>query len=162
MEIRESSADDFKELEIFMELVDGEFCPPLSLRPGGIQGRIAGSLARGDSNYLIVGNGCELVGALGYKLNWNGEKECAGDVYISFMAVHPKHRGQKMARMLDAALAEMLCRNGFSDVNATTWSTNPEACRMYLQFGYSISEVLKDDRGEGVDTIYFRKNVCQD
>ncbi|MBC2696775.1 MAG: hypothetical protein HF975_07865 [ANME-2 cluster archaeon] len=44
-------------------------------------------------------------------------------------------------------------------VNVTTWSTNPGAYRMYQQLGYVVSKTLKDHRGPGVDTIYFRKSL---
>ncbi len=159
MEIREGLPDDLGTLIDFMELVDHEFVPPLSLRPGGIYDRISGSLAKADSNFLIVESNGRVVGAVGYRKNWNGIEKVLEEAYISFIAVHPGYRGQNIARLLDRALAQKLGPDGMTYVNVTTWSTNPGAYRMYQQFGYVVSKTLKDHRGPGVDTIYFRKSL---
>ncbi len=159
MEIREGLPDDLGTLIDFMELVDHEFVPPLSLRPGGIYDRISGSLAKADSNFLIVESNGRVVGAVGYRKNWNGIEKVLEEAYISFIAVHPGYRGQNIARLLDRALAQKLGPDGMTYVNVTTWSTNPGAYRMYQQFGYVVSKTLKDHRGPGVDTIHFRKSL---
>jgi hypothetical protein len=53
MEIREGLPDDLGRLIDFMKLVDHEFFPPLSLRPGGIYERVSSTLAKVDSNFFI-------------------------------------------------------------------------------------------------------------
>ncbi len=159
MEIREGLPDDLGTLIDFMELVDHEFVPPLSLRPGGIYDRVSGTLAKVDSNFLISESNGRVVGVVGYRKNWNGIEEVMREAYISFIAVHPGYRGQNIARLLDRALARKLGPDGMTHVNVTTWSTNPGAYRMYQQFGYFVSTTLKDHRGPGVDTIYFRKSL---
>lgn len=157
MNIYEGTAGDFEKLKIFMELVDTEFYPPLSMRPGGISGRITESLAGADSNYLIVEKDGQVIGAIGYKSNWRGGSE----VYISFLAVHPGFRRHNLARKLDAALIGKLAPLGTTHLIVTTWSTNPDACRIYKKLGYHVCRVVKDHRGPGVDTIYFRKNISK-
>jgi len=159
MEIREGLPDDLERLIDFMELVDNEFVPPLSLQPGGIYERVSGTLAKVDSNFIIGESNGRVVGAMGYRKNWNGIEEVLGEAYISFIAVHPGYRGQNIARLLDRALAKKLCPVWVTHVNVTTWSTNPGAYRMYQQLGYVVSKTLKNHRGPGVDTIYFRKNL---
>jgi len=159
MEIREGLPDDLERLIDFMELVDNEFVPPLSLQPGGIYERVSGTLAKMDSNFIIGESNGRVVGAMGYRKNWNGIEEVLGEAYISFIAVHPGYRGQNIARLLDRALAKKLCPVWVTHVNVTTWSTNPGAYRMYQQLGYVVSKTLKNHRGPGVDTIYFRKNL---
>lgn len=154
MQIYLATSNDFERLKEFMEIVDCEFVPPLSQRPGGIPGRISGCLAAVDSNYLIAESDDEIVGAIGFLVNWKGS-----EAYISFMAVHPAHRGGKIARKLDSALVQLLFGKGSSHVNVTTWSTNPDACLMYRKLGYQVSQMVKDHRGPGVDTIYFRKAI---
>ena len=157
MEIREGLADDFEILIDFMELVDHEFVPPLFLRPGGIYERVSGTLAKVDSNFLIGDSNGRVVGVVGYRKNWNGIKKVLGEAYISFIAVHPEYRGQSIARLLDRALVQKLGPGGMTHVNVTTWSTNLGAYRIYQHLGYVVSKTLKDHRGPGVDTIYFRK-----
>ena len=155
MEIREADASDFEEIRRFMELVDHVFFPPLSARSGGTPGRISSCLAGTDSNFLIAEVDGTLVGALGYLENWNGTDEA----YTSFLAVNPDHRGQDIARKLEAVLAQKLQGAGISSINVTTWSTNPGAYEMYRKLGYSCTQTLKDHRDAGVDTIIFRKNI---
>ncbi len=155
MEIREADASDFEKIRRFMELVDHEFFPPLSARPGGIPDRISSCLAGTDSNYLIAEADGIMVGALGYIENRNGISEA----YTSFLAVHPDYRGQDIARKLEAVLTQKLQAAGISSINVTTWSTNPGVYEMYRKLGYSCTQTLKDHRGGGVDTIIFRKNI---
>ena len=158
MKILEGLPDDLGRLIDFMELVDHEFVPPLSLRPGGIYDRVSSTLAKADSNFLIGESNGRLVGAVGYRKNWNGIEKVIGESYISFIAVHPGYRGQNNAMLLDRALVQKLWSDGMTHVNVTTWSTNPGAYRMYHCLGYVVSNTLKDHRGPGVDTIYFRKS----
>jgi len=136
MEIREGLPDDLERLIDFMELVDNEFVPPLSLQPGGIYERVSGTLAKVDSNFIIGESNGRVVGAMGYRKNWNGIEEVLGEAYISFIAVHPGYRGQNIARLLDRALAKKRGPVWVTHVNVTTWSTNPGAYRMYQQLGY--------------------------
>lgn len=155
MKICETTEYDCERLTKFMELVDSEFFPPLSRRPGGINGRVAGNLAREDANYLIAETEGRVVGVLGYRKNWKR----TGEAYISFIAVHPKYRGKGIARSLDSALTHKLSVEGIPYVNVTTWSTNPDVCTVYKHLGYRIFRTLKDDRGPAVDTLYFRKAI---
>jgi ribosomal protein S18 acetylase RimI-like enzyme len=97
MKIREGLPDDLERLIDFIELVDHEFVPPLSLRPDGIYDRVSGTLAKADSNFLIGESNGRVVGVVGYRKNWNGIEEVMGEAYISFIAVHPGHRGQNIA-----------------------------------------------------------------
>ena len=155
MQIRESTVVDFRKIRDFMELVDPEFVPPLSQRPGGINGRISGTLSGEKSNFILAITGDELVGAVGYEK----DRDSTGEVYMSFIAVHPEHRKKKIARTLDGALVSKSASEGYSRINVTTWSTNPGNCELYRRLGYGISKVLKNHRGPGIDTIYFRKNI---
>lgn len=157
MNIYEGTAGDFEKLKTFMELVDNEFFPPLSGRPGGISGRILESLDRADSNYLIAEKDGIMIGAIGYRLNWRDGSEA----YISFLAVHPGCRRKKLARSLDARLIGKLAPLGATHLIVTTWSTNPDACLIYKRLGYQVCHVIEDHRGPGVDTIYFRKNISK-
>jgi len=157
MEIREGLPDDLGRLIDFMELVDHEFVPPLSSRPGGIYDRVSGTLAKVDSNFLIGESNGSVVGAVGYRKNWNGTEEVMGEAYISFIAVHPGYRGQNIARLLDRALAKKLWSDRMTHVNVTTWSTNPGAYRMYQQLGYVVSNLTFK---EVVKNIIMQPNQC--
>ncbi|MBE0522816.1 MAG: GNAT family N-acetyltransferase [Methanosarcinales archaeon] len=107
MEIYETTDADFEKLKEFMELVDSEFFPPLSSRPGGINGRISGNLAR---HHLIAEIEGRVAGVIGYRKNWNG----TGEAYVSFIAVHPEYRRKRIACSLDTALMQKLSVDGIS------------------------------------------------
>lgn len=51
---RDADENDRSQIRAFIELVDSEFYPPLSRRPGGIEGRIENSLAKPEANFLLA------------------------------------------------------------------------------------------------------------
>ncbi|WP_048179011.1 GNAT family N-acetyltransferase [Methanosarcina sp. MTP4] len=51
---REAEKNDHSQIREFIELVDSEFYPPLSQRPGGIEERIENSLVKPDANFLMA------------------------------------------------------------------------------------------------------------
>jgi GNAT superfamily N-acetyltransferase len=101
-----------------MKQVDHEFVPPLSLRPGGIYKRVSGTLANEDSNFLICESNGRVVGVVGYRKNWNGIEKVLLEAYISFIAVHPGHRGQNISGLLDLALAQNLDSDGTTHITS--------------------------------------------
>lgn len=44
-----------------------------------------------------------------------------------------------------------------SRITLRTWSTNGAQEHILDKLGYSLVRRLKDDRGEGIDTVYFVK-----
>lgn len=49
-----------------------------------------------------------------------------------------------------------------SRITLRTWSTNGAQEHILDKLGYSLVRRLKDDRGEGIDTVYFVKKEEND
>ena len=45
------------------------------------------------------------------------------------------------------------------DIFTRTWSTNEAHIKILMKFDFEIMSVLKNDRGEGIDTVYFKKSA---
>lgn len=184
LSFREAEKNDHSQIQAFIELVDSEFYPPLSRRPGGIEGRIEDSLAKPDANFLmaegISGSGSSLrsssepgmgqgqvskpespegpekiAGLISYEKQWKGDN----NAYISFVAVNPVFRNMGLASELITLLEEQMRFEGMERMYVCTWSTNHSALALYGKKGFSTARVIKDDRGPLVDTVYLVKDL---
>ena len=164
--IREADFSDHHPICKFIELVDGDFFPLLSVRPGGIEARVERSLAKSDSNYLIVEAGTSIsntsnendrsiLALLGYKKYWKG----INNAYISFIAVHPSRRKMSISSMLMRMIEDRMRLENIRHMYICTWSTNKPAVQFYGKIGYSVYHVIKNARGVGIDTVYYRKDI---
>jgi len=78
--------------------------------------------------------------------------------YLSTLIVAESARGRGLARQLYARLFE-LARSWSAEpsVATRTWSTNAAHLPLIAQLGFEERLRLKDDRGVGIDTVYFVK-----
>lgn len=164
LRIREADLNDCHPICKFIELVDSDFFPLLSVRPGGIVARVERSLAKSDSNYLIVKAGTSntsnnddesILALLGYKKYWKGKH----NAYISFIAVHPDRRNMGISSMVMRMIEDRMRLENIRHMYICTWSTNKPAVQFYEKFGYYVYHVIKDARGVGIDTVFYRKDI---
>ena len=81
--------------------------------------------------------------------------------YMTTACVYPEHRGQGLVSRLYDIVEYGLPEEQRTDyVTTRTWSTNAIQVHAFGKRGYGIAAVLKDDRGPGVDTLYYAKKVC--
>ncbi|ADI74349.1 GCN5-related N-acetyltransferase [Methanohalobium evestigatum Z-7303] len=158
LNIREAYQDDFHRIHRFMELVNDEFFPPLDKREKSIDKRIQQTILNTNSAYLIAeseteNNFCFIAGLIGFEKYWKSED----DAYINFLAVHPEYRGMGLSSKLEKQLELKLKQDGILYINVCTWSTNKPVLNFYEKMNYRINSVLKNDRGNGIDTIYYYK-----
>ncbi|MBN2109983.1 MAG: GNAT family N-acetyltransferase [Methanosarcinaceae archaeon] len=161
--IRETTKEDFDIVSRFIELVDNDFCPSLSLRGGGILERVENTLATADSNYLVAqlresGPSDELKGSIamvGCTRKWQSEY----GTYINFFATHPSFRRYGIGNLLHASLEQKLIEEGFKKIYLCTWSGNKRAMRFYEKLGYRIYSIILNDRGEGIHTFNYSKKL---
>jgi ribosomal protein S18 acetylase RimI-like enzyme len=68
--------------------------------------------------------------------------------------VSPKARGKGVT----TALYQKLFTE-YEKVNifTRTWSTNFAHIKILGKYGFEVIKILKDDRGIGIDTVYFKK-----
>ena len=80
--------------------------------------------------------------------------------YMTTACVYPEHRGQGLVSRLYDIVEYGLPEDQRTDyVTTRTWSTNAIQVHAFGKRGYGIAAVLKDDRGPGVDTLYYAKKV---
>ncbi|TGC09760.1 GNAT family N-acetyltransferase [Methanolobus halotolerans] len=161
--IRETTKEDFEAVFRFIELVDNDFCPPLSQRRGGICERVENTLAVPYANYLVAqlrepepsDQMQGFVAMAGCTEKWQSED----GVYVNFFATHPSYRKSGIGKLLLSRLEGKLLAKGFRRIYLCTWSGNEKAKRFYEGFGYSTYSVILNDRGNGIDTFNYRKMI---
>ena len=78
------------------------------------------------------------------------------NIYISTLLVSPEGRGKGLtSKMYEILFAEYENANIFT----RTWSTNEAHIKILSKFGFEAMLILKNDRGNGIDTIYFKKSI---
>ena len=162
IKIRQAGQEDYHPLCRFIELVDNEFVPPLSMRGNSIEQRVEECLAGHHSYYMIAENDTiqeetagDILGIIGCNKHWKKEK----DAYINLMCVHPHMRKKGISRALYQELEKKLIDEGVKKLYVCTWSTNVAAKRFYEINEFIPYCIVKNDRGPRVDTIHYRKLV---
>ncbi len=150
-----------------LEAADEEFVPPLSSRESSTQqffsaGVKSDSIIRyfeqlKDQRFAAVFEDGSLIAFVSYKENYTCGQiapEELPNIYLSTLVVSPKARGKGVTKALYSKLfSEYETVNIFT----RTWSTNTAHIRILEKFGFEVIKVLKNDRGNGIDTIYFKK-----
>ena len=165
---KEEHEQYYDEILALLVAGDDEFVPPLSARSSTTQANLSGGekVSSGVESYfeemkkqriMIATENGKLVAFVSYKENYEHEKfgaDALPNIYLSTLIVSPAGRGhgltQKMYTQLFAAYAH-------ANVFTRTWSTNAAHIKILSKFNFETIAVLKDDRGAGVDTVYFKK-----
>lgn len=152
LNVERARAGDFNQLREFFHLVDAEFLPPLSERDS-VDDLVWRYLDDKESDCMICRNGMSISAAVAFEyLN-----QQHSSVYLTFFAVHPQHRRQGMGLAYRLKILTWLKQQGVQEVITRTWSTNRAMCRLNEQVGFLVDYVIPDDRGPGIDTIYYKK-----
>ena len=77
------------------------------------------------------------------------------NLYICTLLLSPAARGKGVTAKMYAHLFDSL----YPSVNlfTRTWSTNAAHLKILDRFGFSLIKRIENDRGEGIDTVYFGK-----
>ena len=149
---------------------DDEFFPPLSARNSSTQSDLSSMEKSSDGvikyfeelkkqSFLVACEDGELLAFVSYRENYsNGEigEEFIPDIYISTLVVSPIARGKGLTyKMYEELFAQYENVNIFT----RTWSENFAHIKILEKFGFETFKVLENDRGEGIDTIYFIKRA---
>ena len=164
-EEQQSIYDDAYEM---LEAADNEFVPPLSFRSSSTQKNLTGNRKNTDGikqyfeqlkdqRFAAVFEGGELIAFVSYKENYIcGEitPQELPNIYLSTLVVSPKARGKGVTKALYGKLFSY-----YEAVNifTRTWSTNFAHIKILGKYGFEVIKVLENDRGNGIDTIYFKK-----
>ena len=152
-----------------LEKCDTEFVPPLSARNSTTQSDLSGNIKSGDGVFsyfkemkkqriLVATENDRLIGFVSFKEAFVNEiigEEYLPDIYISTLLVASDERGKGLtSKMYEYLFKEYENANIFT----RTWSTNEAHIKILSRFGFKTMHVLKNDRGNGIDTVYLKKN----
>ena len=148
---------------------DNDFVPPLSKRSstidksfsseavncGGIESYFAEM--RKQEIMAVFENG-EIIGFVSYRLNFSCDEiaECdSHNLYVSTLVLSGNARGKGITKKLYSYVFNELYpdRNIFT----RTWSTNLAHVKILKSFGFDELVRKIDDRGKGIDTVYYKK-----
>ena len=154
-----------KDIWELIKAADREFVPPLSSRGSTTQADLkdgeAGEVpqeyfsALSEQSFILCTERSHVTGFLSYipdhPLRAGGTLDIVCD-YVSTIIVAPERRGrgitESMYRALFAHRPGRLCAT-------RTWSQNLAHITILSRLGFRLALRLKDDRGEGVDTVYY-------
>ena len=167
--LKESEYDRYDD-EILDLLSEGdeEFVPPLSARSSTTQSDLSGGTKAGDGvlNYfnelkkqkiLVAVEKGKLIGFVSFKENFVNDiigEEQLPNIYISTLLVAKSGRGKGLTGKMYEFLFKEYENN---KVFTRTWSTNEAHIKILSRFGFETLSVLENDRGNGIDTVYFKK-----
>ena len=160
---KEAYLADIMEL---LSLCDQEFIPPLSARSSTIQSNLGpqGGKREGPVAYfeniqhqpafLAVDDG-RVVGFMSLKKNYVCEEippSHSPNVYVTTVIVHPHYRRHGIT---NGFYHHLFKKFGSGNVFTRTWSTNLSHIRILSSLKFYEHCRLEDDRGPGIDTIYY-------
>ena len=144
---------------------DTAFVPPLSQRTGTTQTAFSQvQNPNGVADYLeqmltqqIVGVFLEkkLVGFVSYIENREDEAFLLPNIYLSTLVLQPQTRGMGITKKLYHHLFNELYPE--RNVYTRTWSTNIAHIKILQGFGFTELKRIPNDRGQGIDTVYYAK-----
>lgn len=143
---------------------EGEFVPPLSARHSTSQSDLGtGERHSGPQAYfdemreqpiVLAIQGGDLLGFLSYRPGFVLDFLPGTSCYVTTVCVDASHRREGVATALYAHVEALVRPQG---VSLRTWSTNLAQIGALRKRGYECVRTLPDDRGPGVDTVYFLK-----
>ena len=147
---------------------DEEFVPPLSARSSTTQKDLSKTEKTDDGilkyfeemkkqKIMIAEENDVLLAFVSYRENYvNNEikEEDTPNIYLSTLIVKPEGRGKRLTQTMYDILFKT-----YEKVNifTRTWSTNAAHIRILSKFSFDTLCTLENDRGAGIDTVYFVK-----
>ena len=149
-----------------LTLCNHEFVPPLSSRNSTTQSQLSGNRTdstipyeyfeniRSQPAFVAMIDG-DVVGFMSLRKNYVSPEippAMTPNVYITTVIVHPRCRNQGITNRLYSALLEHFV--GYH-IFTRTWSTNDSHTRILSSRKFYEYYRLEDDRGDGIDTVYY-------
>jgi ribosomal protein S18 acetylase RimI-like enzyme len=153
---------------------DKEFVPPLSSRESSIQGNFQNQKVSElkpkayfevmlQQNFLIAYDEFDnIIGFMTFRYNFISDEtiELSPSNYITTICVKKEYRNIGITKNFYKYIERNLpMEYKLNNLTTRTWSTNYSHIKILKNIGFSEMTVLKNHRGEGVDTIYFGKKL---
>ena len=147
---------------------DEDFFPPLSARSSTTQSDLSSSQKSDDGilsyfeelkkqRFAVVCDGGRLLSFVSFKENYTNNEisqEDLPNIYLSTLILRAEARGMGLTYKLYKKLFDHY-KN--TNIFTRTWSTNAAHIKILSKFNFETIKTLKDDRGKGIDTVYFKK-----
>ena len=163
-------------LTALLQEIDHEFIPPLSCREGTTTTDFSVKAnARTDLNAYLTDlldqkfiickrkDDGHIIGFMSYKpdhlLDFKKDKKC---YYITTVGVTKSERGKGIAVQFYRKIEEIASSNGISLLATRTWSINDTHIEILSNHGYKLAKRIKSDRGPGIDSVYYMKDLQSD
>ena len=150
---------------------DKEFVPPLSARSSTTQKDLSGSVMveNGLESYFSEMCNQQIMGVfeddtllsfISFRENYTSDvigEQYLPNIYLSTLVSKPETRG----RGITVKLYDHLFNHCYADrfVLTRTWSTNFAHTRILEKFAFGELLRIADDRGKGIDTVYYVKKA---
>ena len=148
---------------------DKDFVPPLSSRASTLdKGFSADKKSGGVESYfsemrkqqiLAAFDEGEFIGFVSYRENFISEEipeDELPNIYVSTLVLSKKSRGKGVTKKMYSYLFDELY--GDRNIFTRTWSTNIAHTKILSGFAFSEIKRKINDRGEGIDTVYYKRN----
>ncbi len=156
-------------LVLMLKISDKDFVPPLSTRSSTTQSDLKGGSSSEDGllsyyeemnkqHILGVFDEQELIGFVSFRENYTSSEigeNTLPNIYLSTLVLNPSARGKNLTYRMYEYLFDTLYPN--SSVYTRTWSTNFAHIKILSKFDFEEFIRKPNDRGDGIDTVYFRK-----
>ena len=146
---------------------DNDFIPPLSMRNSTTQTNLtAGTI--GEHAILSYGNEMlsqvilgafeedNLLGFVSFKENYTNDiitSDSLPNIYISTLVLKKEARGKRLTQQMYDCLFNKLYKD--RSIFTRTWSTNAAHLKILENFNFTLIKTIENDRGVGIDTVYF-------
>lgn len=149
-----------------LTLCDKEFTPPLSSRNSTTQSDLTAKQTNSSAPYeyfenirhqpalVVIENG-DVIGFMSMRKNYVCSEippAMTPNIYITTVIVHPQYRNRGITNKLYCALFDRFVG---CHIFTRTWSTNDKHTRILASRKFYEYCRLEDDRGEGIDTVYY-------
>lgn len=176
IEYRGKVVDEKEKNEIWDILCecDEEFYPPLSARNSSVQkdlksGGSAGEKPTvyfkemiGQEFILAIDDNGGIAGYMTFKKGYTCDAlaEFGESLYITTICVRKSFRRQHIMKALYECMETEVCTAcGCPRISTRTWAQNEAHMNGLVQRGYQLISRLPDDRGPGVDTVYYGRRI---
>lgn len=156
------------EIYRILSLTEDEFVPPLSSQEGttqtdGLDEERNDALDEYyeqciDQSFVLAHDGADVFGFLSFRTGYDLDELGAytPSAYVSTIIVDPDHRRAGYAReMYHELLTDLPADVREPYVTTRTWSTNDSHLRLLNELGFELLKRIEDDRGDGIDTVYY-------
>ena len=156
-----------KEILELLTLADREFIPPLSSRNDTLQTDFSSSEndASGipqayfekilTQKFILATKKGKTLGFMSFVPDRHiPEISLPESHYISTVIVHPDFRRKGITKRF---YTELMQKFSSKNISTRTWSTNNAHLSLLKKIGFFEALCIKDDRGDGIDTVYYYK-----